>query len=450
MNDLDTRGQQARDTAGRAPTEGRRDGRYLRGLLIATVVLVAGVAAFCGLVDPYGVLGTPAVAGLTVQKPGAADRPRLAKAYRVEQMDPATILMGSSTTNIGFDPESRAWTPGHRPVFNLGINGSKLSDQLHFLRHALVHAHPKLVVLPVLFEDTLISPQKRLSAADVATYGYAQRMRVLPDGSPNPGYWRGRLEDVAFSLLSFPAIIDSVRTLLGQGRPGLDFQTEAGFDNAINFQRWTRDEGSFAVVSDKNFEKSSQILRWMAAPETRLRDLGNMIAAARQAGAEVVVMIAPAHVDEMQIRHQLGLDARIAAWRQELADIVQATAAATGGVSHVTLWDFDGLSAYTDQPLPAQGDTAHPLTWFYETVHFRPTLGTLMIERIEGGGPADLGSVVTAATIGAATARQQAALEAWGAAHPADVARIYGVITTARERLCPPSSAGCTQRVAAQ
>ena len=424
--------------------------RYLRALALALLALLGSVALFCGLVDPYGIIGTPTVAHLTARKLAAADRPRLSKPYRVEHMHPSTVLLGSSTTNIGFDPDSPAWPQARRPVFNMGIDGSSLDGEAHFLRHTLALAEPGLVVMCVAFEDSMVSPRGRLTAATAAMYAFEPRMRVGADGSPNPGYQLGRAQDWVFALLSLPALTDSVRTLLGQERSTVDVQTAAGFDEGARFMRWTASDGAAALFGQKDIEKARDILRWQREKRVEIDGVRTAILAARAAGAKVVVAITPAHADQMEVRRQLGLAAPMQAWRRDLARLVADAAAETGGDAYTTLWDFDGYSPYTTESLPPPGDTSHALRWFFETVHFRPALGTLMIQRMLGGDiPADLGAMLTPATVDESGARNDAAQRAWVAAHPTDVARIAGIVAAARQAECQTNPASCGTPVAA-
>lgn len=79
--------------------------RYLAiwAATLATLLIVN--IALCVFADPYAILGTPPIAGLTARKPAAAAWPRLSKPTLVARVQPTTLIIGSSTTDIGFDPD---------------------------------------------------------------------------------------------------------------------------------------------------------------------------------------------------------------------------------------------------------------------------------------------------------------------------------------------------------
>jgi hypothetical protein len=79
-----------------------------------------------------------------------------------------------------------------------------------------------------------------------------------------------------------------------------------------------------------------------------------------------------------------------------------------------------------------------------EPIQFKPDLGDLMIQRVlSEGGPADLGALITSASLPERTTEFDAAERDWVAAHPADVARIAAVVDSAARMICNTDIAGC-------
>jgi len=418
--------------------------RYLATWLLAAFVIAAAVFALTVAVDPYGILGTPRIAGLTADKPSAADRPRLTKPYLVESPPPSgwnTIVMGASNADVGFDPTSPAWPADRRPVFNLAIDGADPDIQARFLQHALVTTHPKLVLIGLTLEDAMVFPvTRRLSAAASSQYVFESRMRVRPDGTPNPDHARARLEDFAFATFSMQAFTDSVSTLLRQNDPERTQETVQGLNTAGSFARWVRTEGSYSLVMNKDREKTPQLISWSFNPVTTTDGIAAMVRDSRARGAEVVVFIMPGYVDQLEIMRQTGTTPLFERWKQDVARVVEQAA----GNAPVPLWDFSGYSPYTTESLPGPGDTKAPLRWFWEFVHFRAALGDLMVQRMLGsGGPPDFGARVTTASLPDRFAAYATAQQGWVALHPADVARIAQVVDAAAQLVCGTPVSGC-------
>lgn len=397
--------------------------RYLAWWAATLVALLALCAAFCAAVDPYAVLGTPPMPGLTARKPAAADWPRLTKAYVVQRVQPHTLVLGNSSADVGFNPESPAWPRPARPVYNLGIDGGLPQTDLRFLQHALAVSHPAQVIIPVDFVESMVNAPQKVTVATDGEFDFENRMRVAPDMSPNPGYWRARLADISFTTLSYTALADSLRTVLTQNDPGATFETGLGWNDGGKFRRWVREDGFATLFADKDHEKIRQWQRWRGWRHVQEDPVVQMARLALSRGAQPVILILPNHADIMEALRQLGLDADQDAWKTRLV----ANIAAIGGA--VPIWDFSGYSPYTTEAVPAPGNRAQKLRWFYEPIHFQPELGDLMIARIENtGGAADFGTRLNAANIAARIAQYHAAQANWVRAHPADVARIAAIM----------------------
>jgi hypothetical protein len=399
--------------------------RYV-GIWAGTLVLMIGaIVALNVAVDPYAVIGTPRIPGLTAQKPAAADWPRVTKAYMVQRAHPTTLIIGNSSADVGFNPESPAWPQSARPVFNLAIDGGLPATHLRYLQHALSVTHPAHVMIAVNFLESMVLPSHQLSAATQSQFDFEPRMKVRADGSPNPDYARGHFADLVFATLSFTALSDSINTLMHQNDPNATYETAFGWNDGGKFHRWARDDGFDNLVMNKDRAQIPVFLNWRQSKIVQTDEVAQMVSLARRHGADVTIMILPNHFHEMEMVRQLGLDADYDAWKTAIVKGVTA-AAPDGGA---TIWDFSGYGSYTTETVPGPGDHTHRLRWFWEPVHFQADLGTLMIARAQGATePADFGVRLTAAGLPRDIAAFHAGEVAWVAAHPAEVARIAALL----------------------
>jgi len=425
--------------------------RFLAIWLGATLAIAAAVFALNLVVDPYGIFGSPRMLGINRDKVAAVDWSRLAKPYLLEKAQPGAVVFGTSPCDVGFDPESAAWPAHLRPVFNMTMDGGGLGELLIDERDVFAVAAPKLLVICATLEDTVVMPPVTpvdgadAPSSDPDTDG-TLRLRVTPSGLPNPDYRRARFQDALFALFSMQATIDSLHTLLAQSDPYRNFESPLGWLSAGKFPLWANTEGFYSLVSTKDHDHAAKFLAWSRAPRFYVEELAEMIAVARDHGAEVVVLILPNYADQMEIYRQLGLIGDYERWKSRVTDIVAEAARARGGT---TLWDFSGFSHYTTERLPVPGDHTTRLRWFWEQIHFQPELGSLMIERITGDGPPDLGLVLTPDNLAQQFAAFRAAQREWVASHPRDVERVAGIIAEARREACRAAHpANCPQRVA--
>ena len=424
--------------------------RFLAIWLGATLAIAAAVLALNLAMDPYGIFGTPRIAGINRDKVAAVDWPRMAKPYLLEMTHPGAVVFGTSPADVGFDPDGPAWPAQFRPVFNMSLDGGGLGELLFYERDVFAVAAPKLVVICVTLEDSVIMPPVEPvdGAATLLPAPGADgmlRLRVTQSGQPNPGYRWARLQDALFALFSMQATTDSLRTLITQSDPYRNFESPLGWLSAGKFALWADTEGFYSLVTTKDHDHAAKFLAWSRAPRFYVEQLTEMIALARDHGAEVAVLILPNYADQMEIYRQLGLIGDYERWKSRVVAIVADAAHARGGT---TLWDFSGFSHYATEALPAPGDHTSRMRWFWEQIHFQPELGGLMIARITGGGPPDLGVALTPDNLAQQFATFREAQQAWVASHPGDVERVAGIIAAARREACGAHPAECAQRVA--
>jgi hypothetical protein len=116
-----------------------------------------------------------------------------------------------------------------------------------------------------------------------------------------------------------------------------------------------------------------------------------IIAFARAHGLTLTLVIAPHHVDTLELYWRAGLWPRVEQMKAELIALAQA-----GGV---TLWDFLDYSSFNTEPVPAPGDRRTPTCWFWEPTHFKKQLGEVMIQRMFGADGPAFGTVLTPASL---------------------------------------------------
>ncbi|MDB5394400.1 MAG: hypothetical protein JWM91_1906 [Rhodospirillales bacterium] len=390
--------------------------RFIVFWLISLVVFLGIVIGVNVLVDPYGIIGAPRIAGFNQDKMAAVDWPRVTKPYLVVRANPATLVMGTSPADVAFDPASADWPADLKPVFNLSIDGSSPHQMYRFEQDALAVSKPKLVVISISLEDSQVSGDPPKQPED-----FDQRLRVSYDGTPNPDHRLGVLNDYIFATASFKAIGDSLRTIIHQRDPIKTFQTPLGQLSGGKFEIWARNEGFHVLVSDKDHLHAGMDLRWARKPRFDIERLIDMIKVARDHGANVTVVIIPNYIDQLEIRRQTGLTGQYNAWKTRVVELADQAKATMGGV---TLWDFSGFSPYVTEPLPEPGDRSTRLHWFWESIHFQPALGNLIIQKIMGKGPEDFGVLLTTDNLAADIASYHEAQDRWVVAHPRDVARI--------------------------
>jgi hypothetical protein len=389
---------------------------YLRRLALFAIVLVLALAGFNALVDPYGNFDVPRISGVNRLPLGFNHRPLLAKALAVTRVRPASIILGNSRAESGYDAEHPGFAA--RPAYNLGMGGAGLGELRRFFLEALAAGPVEQVLLAI--DVTLFDP-----SLDAVQRIPGPVMLTEPDGTP-AGPVRKWLR-LAFVLLSGTASSDSWWSLRHQRDPVAVYLPSGRRDESYDERQVEREGGHRSASLHTEAAFLATTLRdvgsdgFRAGYGTVMAELAEMVAQSAQRGIRLDVVINPIHARQSYMYAAAGLWPAYERWKRDVA------ALASRSPGRIALWDFSGVSECTAEPMPREGDAATKMRWYRESGHFRPALGDVVLDRVYGrpqGACPGLGRRLDAAGIDATLAAQRAALERWIDQHPADAAEI--------------------------
>jgi hypothetical protein len=375
--------------------------RYLALLAGSLLGLAALTAAATILIDPYYLFGTPRIAGFNWYKPAAYNRGVAAKVALLERMHPRTLLVGNSRIEVGFDPQSLAWPAAMRPVFDGGLGGSVLGISAKVIEDAAADPTLHYVMVGVDFLDFMSVDAHAPPPGPVDAGPDADRMRVLPDLSPNPVAWRARIEDRLGATLTLGAVTDSFNTLLDQWHAYPATLTPQGFNPLEEYKIYVKLHGFRDLFDQKQVQYSAWFARYphpdFAHPyrTDSFRALREIIQVAQRRNLDLTLIIYPYHAWVLDLLLRDGLWTSFENWKRALVEVV-----ATLDPAHrVRIVDFSGFNTYSTEHVPAAGDTKTIVQYYWEPGHFRPSLGNAMIRRLYDGDAGSFGQTLTPATV---------------------------------------------------
>jgi len=392
-------------------------GRYVRLVALFGVGLVALFAAFNLVVDPYGNFDVPRIAGVNARALGFNRQPLLAKSLAISRVQPASVILGNSRPESAYDPAHSGFAA--TPAYNLAVGGAGLGQIRRYFLEALGTGRLRQVLLATdfsMFDPSLQSAHR------------VPEMFMLTDESGrNAGAGR-KWERLAFTLLSGAATGDSWWSLRRQRDPVVQYSS-SGLREVTEDERKVEREGghrSASLLTESTFLatnlRDTTLPRFHDGYEALLGEFRELAEMSAQRGIRLDVVINPIHARLSYVYAAAGLWPVYEQWKR---DLVAAVAHAGGSVA---LWDFSGVSACTSEPMPAEGDAKTKMRWYRESGHFRPNLGTLVLDRVFGLGAGaacpDLGRRLDDATLDATLAGQRTALRRWIGTHPGDAAEI--------------------------
>lgn len=391
--------------------------RYLVRLLLFAFLALAAIGGFNGFIDPYGHFGGWRAEGVNKLPLGFNHRLRLAKALAVSRLRPATIILGNSRAEGGYDADYPGFA--ERPAYNLALGGAGLGEARRYLLEAAAAGRLRQVVL----------------ALDLAMFEPALRIQeesddsvLLTDESGKAGDPGRKWRRLAFVLLSGTACDDSWWSLTHQRKPVAIYLPSGRRDESADQDQVLREGGHRAASRRMEATFLAGSLRDTASAEFRrsyaatLEQLREIAALAEERDFRLSLVINPIHARFSYMFAAAGLWPFYEQWKRDLLAI------AATRPQRVALWDFSGVSPCTAETMPPLSDHAISMRWYRESAHFRPVLGERVLDRVfdraaDEACP-DLGWRLEPKNVETILARQRDALARWIGENAEDAAEI--------------------------
>jgi hypothetical protein len=397
---------------------------YVTWMLGAFLVTCLSAATINLVVDPYGLFGTPRISGFNAIKPAASDRVRFVKGYYADRANVRTIISGNSRPEMGLDPLSTCWRLDERPVFNTGIPGASLSQQIQLIEHAAQTSQLRRAFLGLDLVDFFVDPNapstRRSRGVQVSTAG--PNLRVDAVGEANRVYQWRRIKDWLTGLFSLETLADSVATIAQQSVADLADRRPDGFNPARDYWPIIRHEGQ-AVLFD---QKSAEVVRMFSAPglavyqggrpwSSTFDALARFLVWAKANQIQITLFVNPYHADYLAAIKLTGSWDLLEDWKRGLVKVASKHG--------VTLWDFNAIDHRTAEAPPEAGDLKSSLVWFWEPAHYRREYGELMLASMLGREcspePAPkVGKILTPENIDSHLANQRQDVETYVSGNP--------------------------------
>lgn len=394
-------------------------GRYLRQLTAFFALLAAALAGFNFLVNPYGYFDAPRIAGVNELALGFNHRLLLAKALAVSRAQPASIILGNSRAEAGYDPQ-HARIADH-PAYNLAIGGAGLGQIRRYFLETLAAGRLRHVILALDFTMFAGAPGPQDSGLDTM---------LLTDETGNAASDGRRWRRLAFVLLSGTASSDSWWSWNHQGKPVAIYRPSGLREEAYDIDQVAREGGArrASLRAETGFlagtPREVASVRFRRSYTQTMGQLREILAVATKNNIRVTLIINPIHARQTYVIAAMGLWEANEIWKRELT----AAVAQSPKRELVALWDFSGIGLCTGEAMPPENDAKSAMRWYRESSHFRRTLGDRVFDRVFGGSYdgacGEFGTRLQESSLTSILAQQRDALARWKADHAQEAAEI--------------------------
>jgi hypothetical protein len=415
--------------------------RYLAEFLLGIAVFVVLFGTFNSLINPYLIYPFPRIAGISSLKVASGTREPIMKAYDAPRHYARTLILGSSRSDIGLNPQAIQWTSDHRPVYNMSLAGANLAQSVAYLEHYLRERNGaeglKRLYVGLDFESYLHPPDKAWNRAGVSPLK-PDNIRIGVAPSMQSDVRLQRMKDTVWSAFSLDATVDSVSTMLASMRGKGDDMRDDGQVADFMMAQGVVSNGHYGLFeaahrSYLRFYGNDRRLieRSEGAIGTNWRAFGTLIELCVEYHLELVVYLQPAHAERWELLQRLGHWQDLDLWK---ADVLAGVQAARRRGVPVLFFDFAGFDKAHIQniPLDRLGAGASSFNYF-DSVHYRGDLAQLLLNALVLGrvDPSIGVAIYDQQTLVNRQQQVRRQLEAWRSEHPERSARIGDLICDA-------------------
>ncbi|MGL5805707.1 MAG: hypothetical protein ACRC2R_15315 [Xenococcaceae cyanobacterium] len=344
------------------------------------------VGTFNLSIDPYDVFDTPNWLGINHVKPKKDNNDRLFKASDLIRLKPTTLILGSSRTKQGIDPEHPALS-SDRSTYNLAINGPNTYEIRRYLEHAIANqSNIKEIVFGVdffMFNATLKN-QPSFSEDRL------EKTHIVINDAIN----------TLFSLDTFYVSQATVEASLKEKNKD-DIYGENGF-----MPNRTINDGNTKWRFDQSIELYFKLHSDYEFSDEYLAEFKKIVELCQQNKINLKVFISPSHATDMDAIRATGRWETMEKWKREIVKIVP-------------VWDFSGYNSVTTEPIK------DVMKNYADNSHYTVPIGNLILDRVlayqSEKVPLDFGVLITSENIESHLQKINSDRQSWAKNHTDEV-----------------------------
>ncbi|MCA1990745.1 MAG: hypothetical protein LDL41_01675 [Coleofasciculus sp. S288] len=341
-------------------------------------------------VDPYGVAYSPVRDNFNNLKIEKFNNVRLFKAVDVIRLRPKSILLGSSRTDIGLDPNHPAIA--NQNSYNLGLVGANMYEVRRYFEHALTNQPDiKTVVLGI---DFFMFNEYIQNSPDFDEARLDQKTLTLRDSI-----------NVSFSMSALRTSLATVKS---------SAKSDAYYLYHPNGHRYVYGNKPDQPLKNKFRNMLTGFLRRNGyyakhqISQKHLDALKAVVETCKERNIELKIFISPSHAAQFNAIKEAGLWSNFEDWKREIVKITP-------------IWDFSSYNSITTEPI------SDGMKNYWDSSHYRKEVGDLVLNRLfqmqEEAIPNDFGVLLTTDTIEAHLKKVRTDQAAWEKNNP-DVVKL--------------------------
>ncbi len=354
--------------------------KYVVLLSITILPIALTLFAVNLVIDPYGLLQLFKIQDLNTVKPRMYNNARMLKAHQVASTQPKSLVIGSSRSDVGLNPQVAERLGFGIPSFNSSIPSARIREVSAYVQHA--HNEGDLNEVVVGLDFFMFDANKPFEP------GFELGRLSLEN---NDLVWLNRAKDYLRAFFSYDALDATIHTVLNEDQYAVDYLDNGTQDPHFRQENVSKKGGHRAAfkaalretvisrdaIADMKYASSS------IAQNSELAELSGLLHFCKSRSIDVYLVISPVHALWLEAIWELGLWPDYERWKRDLIEMVESYNN-TGDKSEIALWDFTGYSDINKEGVPREGNNTDEMHWYWEASHYKQSTGNLIFHRIRG------------------------------------------------------------------
>lgn len=354
---------------------------YLKIFLHVSIAVFMAIGLISYALDPFGMfrafgLRTDYLLGERIW-----EDPRKVKDLSLDQLDPNTLITGNSRVLKGFNVYDPMLEQQLGNTHNLGLNGANFDEMDHYTRLAMRGQPPRTLIIGL--DIGQFTEARKQDNFEIINFKYLQRIYIV-DLIARFSYalWSPQ------AIKAWESVIRQPHSLTMRGTP--NFDKDLQYLMTFGYRKVT-------LSAEHNVAKRLRMIDWNSY-ERRIRLMDALIADACLQGTVIKLFISPVHVRHLILLNEMELTEKSFQWKRTLTEIVGRHQVSG---CDVALLDFGRITTYTTEPFPEMDNQAYRMQWYWDSGHYKPALGVLVLQRLfhEPGASTEFGFALTPANI---------------------------------------------------
>jgi len=341
---------------------------YMKVLFLFFLIVILIISVMNYIVNPYSINKPPGSLLSGLRDITSFNYMRMSKPYRIEDLSPKSIILGTSRTGRGISPGYLGFK--YKPVYNSALTASKVYEAYRMLQHANCEKGIRQVVFSLDFIQ--FSPDKKYNS------GFAEE-RLCPERE-----WNSVKPDFIKSIFSNDATILSLKKLFLQ-KTGWKYEVFPNGRWIVNSKRHNKVAAKLTDIdfmSTRYGKMPKDFNRYIIEDkDNQFKYFKRILEICYENDIDLIMFISPSHARQWEVVDRLGLMNAWDDWKRNLVKANEALAI-TYKVTPYPLWDFSGYNKYTTERFPEYSDKSTRMKWYWESSHYNKTLGDILLNVI--------------------------------------------------------------------